>query len=59
MSNRQDKKARKIMRQEIKLAIEKRLLETNKMIRPKPKWIPKFIWGWILKRILVLKIFEE
>lgn len=26
-------------------------------IKPKPKYLPKFIWQWILKRLLVLHEF--
>lgn len=28
-------------------------------IKPKPKYLPKFIWNWLLKKLLILDQFNK
>lgn len=51
MSQRKEKRARKILRDEIKKyqADTRQLITENaKIIKPKPKWMPMRVWMWML-----------
>ncbi len=28
-------------------------------LQPKPYWLPRFIWRWLIKRLLSLKVVEQ
>jgi len=58
MSQRKEKRARKILREEVRQyqADTRQLITENaKIIKTKPKWIPMFLWMWLLSFFINLK----
>lgn len=45
MNDKQVKKLRKMYRKEMQGIF-------NSVIKPKPKWIPAFVWLWLIKKML-------
>ena len=62
MSQRQDKKQRKVFRQEAKKILEKysvglneKLKSLDHILKERPKWCPRFLWAWGVGLFIDLK----
>jgi hypothetical protein len=55
MSQKKDKKARRLFRTVFRNRIEEVAEKNARMIKPKPKWIPMFLWIRMLKIFIRVK----
>ena len=57
--NRNQRKYTQAERRAIAKVIEKKIGLFNKMIKPRPKWCPKFIWQWGAKQYLQIDLLKK
>ena len=58
MSQKKEKRARKILRDEVKqyqADTRQLIIENAKIIKTKPKWIPMIVWMWMLSFFINFK----
>ncbi len=53
MSSRQDKKMRQFMRKTYQAKVERLAEKYTGLIKPRPKWLPSFLWVRLLKILIV------
>jgi hypothetical protein len=53
MSSRQDKKLRKFMRKTYQAKVERIAEKYTGLIKPKPVWLPNFLWMAALKLFII------
>lgn len=49
----------KFFRHTAQSAINDRFKEINEMLKPKPKYLPRWAWKWVIKQIVDLNIYKK
>lgn len=49
------KKSRQIYRKEYRQQMQAHIEHYNQLIKPKPKWVPKRVYLWVLSLVLNVK----
>lgn len=58
MSEWSGRKARKA-RREARRQLEKYLANTEKILKPKPFWFPRFLWAWLGSLFINVAVLEK
>lgn len=53
------RKLQKFFRDSANQAINERFKTIEEMLKPKPRYLPKFVWKWLVKKVVDFNIYKN